>query len=221
MVSQLNNLYGENKKNWKLDLLITSPKFSARGIDAGGPLKEGDIIHLLQSDYWRPEKEALVMRFTVLSIDLLQRKSWGPHYCGKYWNPMLQNYEASDLIHIHAFRKKVMGDPDLKNNRYSQVKLTNFITGLPFEEWKIVWDILNELRIERIVNRIKFPREERGQKFDDDFIDIFLSRIIFRVNAILNEELYWGIPADNHHYLLFHNTERRLAELRADVESRK
>ncbi|KKS91511.1 MAG: hypothetical protein UV65_C0004G0001, partial [Parcubacteria group bacterium GW2011_GWF2_43_11] len=171
-----------------------------------------------QADNWSPDGKCRAMRFQVLSIDLLKKKYWGPYSCGAHWNPMLETYEVSDLIHIHGFQKVVMGDRDLENPSYRQTNLTNFISGLPFEEWLIVWDILNKLRMERIANRIKSPRKNRDQKFDDDFVDILLSRLIARVNAILNEELYWGTPADNHYYLRF---SPRIESLNASNEEKE
>jgi len=193
----------EGDKKWRLSLLITSPKCSARAVDAAGPLKEGDVIHLLQADNWLPGGKHMAMRFTVLSIDLLNKKYWGPYLGGSQWNPILESYQVSDLIHIHGFCKVVMGDPDLKDNTHWQTNFTKFISGLPYKEWQVVWEVLNNLRTERIDNRIANPRKERGQKFNDDYVDIFLSRLISRVNAILNQQLYWGNPAADNYYLIF------------------
>lgn len=193
------NLPGHEK--FKLNLLITSPKCSARFADGGGPLEEGDIFHILHAD--RTLEGGL--RLCVFSVDYFGKKYWGPYSCGSSWNPMLESYEVSDLIHIHGYRKTVMGDTRLQQTDQIllQNNLTNFITGLPFDEMKMVWDLLNHARMDRISNRVLHPRKDRDQKLEDDIVDVSLSRMIARVNACMNEQLFWGTPIDNHYYIRF------------------
>lgn len=196
------------EKNWKLNMLITSPNCSARAIGAAGPLEEGDIIHLLQADNWSPDGKGVAMRFCVLSMDPLKQKYWGPYLAGSHWRSILENYDVSDLIHIHGFQKVVLGDKNFNlTNKYAQTNRTKFLDGLPVQEWQIVWDILNKVRTERIKHRVANPRKDRRQRFEDDLQDAFLARATNRVNAILNEQLFWGVPMKDNYYLHFNKSD--------------
>lgn len=188
---------GKGKK--ELSLMITSPTYSMRSIDAAGPMNDGDIIHFLYSDLL---KKGFGLRFIVISIDLCHQKHWGPYYCGR-WATYIESYEASDLVHIHGFRKTVLGDKDLSRKEYAITGMTEFLSGMPYKEWKIALRILNSIQEERIENRIKNPRDNRSQKFEDDILDVALSKIITRVNAVMNEQLYWGISDNDSNYLIF------------------
>ncbi len=198
MVLHFCNVFGN--KRFKLSLLLSRFNCHAQSVDAAGLLNEGDIIHLLHTDN-SPEG---AVRFYVFSIDPLAKKRWGPYSCGACWNDMLESSEASNIVHLHGYRKTVRGDWDLKSEELVPLRnsITRFILGLPFKELEILWDLLNEARIERIKNRVLHPRTERDQKFKDSDVDIPLSRMISKVNACMTEQLFWGRPIDNNHFIL-------------------
>ncbi|MFA4998691.1 MAG: hypothetical protein WC514_01605 [Candidatus Paceibacterota bacterium] len=179
---------------FKLDLLVTSLEWSAPLIG------EGDIIHLLHTDY----PSEIETRFYLFSVDPFAKKSWGPYPCGDLY--LLLQSEVSDLVHAFGYRKTVRGDKDLKGKEPEllQNDLTRFVRGLLFKEYKVTWDLLNETRIERINNRVSNPRTVRNQKFKDDPIDMSLSRMISKVNAIMNEQLFWGAPVQDDCFLNFY-----------------
>ena len=168
----------EIKKAHKLSLLYTKAA-------------ESSITHFIHADY-EVFNRKLALRFTVLSFNLASKESWGP-YSPFRLMPTSESYEVSDWLHIHGYCYGILG---LKNNNslVDKTSITQFIKGMSYREWLIAWNLLNKMREQRIKNRINNPRERRSDKFNDDIFDKALARIIDRVNAILNEQLFWGIP---------------------------
>jgi hypothetical protein len=202
----------DGKKKWRLDRILTYPMYP----NPQKIFEEGTVAHLVQGELHR-QGEYWATRFLIISVDLFSGKYWGPYGIGR-WNHMLDEFDVENLVHIHGFRKIVLGDEELKDDSLNSKRKTEFYNGLPFKEWPKIWEALNKLRAERIANRIEHPRKTRDQRFDDDQIDVFLARSIARVNAILNEELFWGIPADNEHHLRFHPQKASLEQISSGEE---
>ena len=200
------------KRGWDLELLISSPDHSARSRHGYGPMHDGDIIHILHADLVCDGEPAIKnwekpdsLRLILMSFDLTKLIFWEPY--GRWLvNPMPVDYDLTDFIHVHAFRKIIMNDEDLNLSKLSSPDITKPLSGMPYKDWEILWELLNKIRVKRIENRIKHPRKSRTMKFDDDILDICLKRTLNRVDAILNEQLYWGAPNYNGKYLSFRPT---------------
>lgn len=189
----------EIRKAHKLSLLCTDVK------------EENSITHFLHADY-EVFNQGFALRFTVLSFNLVSKESWGPYIPFRLM-PTSESYEVSDWLHIHGYCYQILG---LKHgdSLAGKTHMTQFIQGMPYKEWLIVWNLLNEMREKRTRNRIDNPRNIRSDKFEDDIFDKALARIINRVNAILNEQLFWGLPERDKEgkttiYILPFEVERR------------
>jgi hypothetical protein len=187
------HLTGEGKR-WRLDLLSTSP-------DLYSDIKLEDrrkIIHFLQADhefYTSEGKKWKALRFHILSIDPREKKYWGPYHCGR-WNTFLDDFDVVNAVHRWGYCKFVLGEENQDKEVCNNTDFTNFYHRFNFNDWQIVWEIINQIRLERINKRSQSPRETSGQKFKEDIIDAFVARLVSRINAIFNQELFWGKPFD-------------------------
>lgn len=182
------------KKKYKVDLLITGKESWLKTGVKPSPLEEGNIVHFLFSQIIEDKGEIQTLESVVISLDLAKDAFWGPYYIGIH-NAQV-DYDVSDVVHIRGYCHGILGlkgygDP--KEERiFDDKERTAFIPKLSYGAWEIVAELLNKVRAVRIRNRIAHPRKSRNVKFTDDILDTSVSKIISRVNAILNEILFWG-----------------------------
>lgn len=188
-------------KGWKIDLALTAETPWVSSGTRPDPMNGENIVHFIHSDLIKTRGPIQKLKIVVISLNLvIQTESWGPSCIGK-WR-LQTGYDLTDLIHQRAYCQRVLGI-DLVNTSEEDEEIllagdkTAFIRDLSPSGYYTAFQMLNNIRFQRTTKRSKNPRTSRDQKFKDDSLDISLSRILSRVNAVLNEMLYWGIDLDH------------------------
>jgi len=180
------------KKKGKVNLLITTGSRRHEQPHHPDPMENGNVIHFLFSRLLKEKGPIQSLNSIAVSLDLQNRHSYGIFRIGKH--NAQPDYDVSNYVHGQAYVRIVRGAKTCEevDAAWGSEDNTTFIPGLTHEAWHIAQTMLCGIRNERIRIRAENPRKTRGQSFKDDLVDVAIGQMISRVNAILNEILYWG-----------------------------
>jgi hypothetical protein len=184
-----------------MNLLITSPRrISPRFKTGRGEMAIDDILHLTYLELAlreHPESGEEFKDYTVvaLSFRLASLSFWGPRTICLGIAAKCYSVDKAIRDTMLHYGIAILGGRDLNEAAKLAVgQKAVFLPSLPYDDWRTICRLLDEARHQRVMNRIKCPRRSRKEVFPNDVLDIALSRWSTRVNAILNDQLYWGKP---------------------------
>jgi hypothetical protein len=163
---------------------------------------DGDVIHFLHIDC----VTSRTVRFTAISLSSHPSKNqfnrflkFDLYKVGLY-NNALTSYDITDMVHYYGYGK--MLGLRANDQKLNFVSMTNHTFGLHYKDWSCIFKTLNHIRDNRISRRFIKTREY-GEDLDEDLLDMVLSKVVKRVNAIINGQLHNGYSKDEA-YLKFH-----------------